>query len=144
METFWEKEEAYRKKTQGIPVSLDNLLLTLEYEDFKVIGRPDRIDQHADGIFIIEYKSSGQSPHGQDMVSLGYRLQLPAYALAARQRFSQPVLGAQFVELNRKGGRSSGLFFCSVEMAHKLEKSPRHGQILRVCFKRSRIKSFQN
>jgi hypothetical protein len=45
------------------------------------------------------------------MLELGYRLQLPFYALAARGSFHKPVLGLQFVELNRKGSRSSGVFF---------------------------------
>jgi hypothetical protein len=45
------------------------------------------------------------------MLELGYRLQLPFYALAVWRKTGKPVLGFQFVELNRKAGRSSGVFF---------------------------------
>ena len=77
----------------------------------EVTGIPDRIDEHPEGLFILDNKSSSALPKGQDMIGLGYRLQLPFYALAVQEQLGKPVIGLQFVELNRKAGRSSGLFF---------------------------------
>ena len=76
------------------------------------MGTPDRIDLHEQGLFILDYKTSSQLPHGQEMIQ-GYRLQLPFYALAAEKRFEKPVLGVQFVELNSRASRTSGMFFKS-------------------------------
>ena len=111
LKSFWVRDLAYRKRSGAVPLSLDDQSLFLQFDEFTVVGRPDRIDQHADGVFIIEYKSSSSSPSGQEMAELGYRLQLPVYALAARRQLKQPVLGAQFVELTRAGSRASGVFF---------------------------------
>jgi len=92
-------------------VSLDDQKLALDYPEFRLIGTPDRIDVTEDGLFIIDYKTSSALPNGTDMLELGYRLQLPFYALAASQQLGKPVAGVQFVELTTKGGRGSGMFF---------------------------------
>jgi ATP-dependent helicase/DNAse subunit B len=83
----------------------------LDYPHFSLVGKPDRIDQHKDGLFILDYKSSSAVPHGSEILQQRYRLQLPFYALAVKKRFNQPILGVQFVELNRKGARKSGILF---------------------------------
>jgi RecB family exonuclease len=76
-----------------------------------IVGVPDRIDEHPDGIFLIDYKTSTVSPKAPQMIKLGYRLQMPIYALAAAQHFKKNPIGLQFVELTRKGSRGSGIFF---------------------------------
>jgi len=111
LEVFCEKEREYIQRAGTRAVSLEDLFFRLEYLNFHVVGQPDRIDQHPEGVFILDYKTSGTVPHGAEMFERGYRLQLPFYALAARKRTSQPILGVQFVELDRKGGRKSGIFF---------------------------------
>ena len=108
---FCVKEAEYVDRSGTHCLALDDLRLSLEYPGLSVIGTPDRVDQHEDGIFIMDYKSSGALPHGSEMIEHGYRLQLPVYALAAFKRFQQPVLGVQFIELDRKGGRKSGIHF---------------------------------
>jgi RecB family exonuclease len=85
--------------------------LALDYPEFRMVGTPDRIDMTDDGLFIIHYKTSSALPNGTDMLELGYRLQLPFYALAAQRQIGKPVAGVQFVELTAKGGRGSGMFF---------------------------------
>lgn len=110
LEAFCEKESEYLKRAQTKPISLEDQRLKLEYPSFSVIGEPDRIDEHPDGLFIIDYKTSGTVPTGTDMLESGYRLQLPFYAIATMVAFKKPVLGIQFIELNRKGTRSSGVF----------------------------------
>jgi RecB family exonuclease len=76
-----------------------------------IVGVPDRIDEHPEGIFIIDYKSGADSPTAAQMVDLGYRLQLPIYALAAENHYGKPAIGVQFVTLNRGASRSRGVFF---------------------------------
>jgi hypothetical protein len=111
LEAFCEKEREYVERSSSIPLVLDEMSLTLHYPDFSIRGQPDRVDQFQDGLFIMDYKTAGSVPHGSEMLEEGYRLQLPFYALAAQQKFKKPALGIQFVELDKKGSRRSGIFF---------------------------------
>jgi RecB family exonuclease len=111
LDAFREKEYEYFDRAPSKIASLDSQYFKLEFEDVAIIGTPDRIDEHPEGIFVLDYKTSSALPHGTDMLELGYRTQLPFYALAARRELSKPVLGVQFVELNKRGGRGSGIFF---------------------------------
>ena len=115
LETFCAKEKEYFDRSGTQVLSMEEqepLRMTLRTEqgDVVIVGRPDRIDQHTDGLFVIDYKTSSSLPNGTEMVELGYRLQLPFYALATQRKYEKPVLGVQFVELNRKGGRTRGIF----------------------------------
>jgi RecB family exonuclease len=76
-----------------------------------VVGVPDRIDEHPDGIFVIDYKSNSASPGADRMIEHGYRLQLPLYALAAANHYDKKPIGVQFVQLDRDSTRSKGIFF---------------------------------
>ena len=111
LEAFCEKEREYYGRAPSRIASLDSAYFRLIFDDVSIIGTPDRIDEHPEGIFVMDYKTSSSLPNGSDMLELGYRLQLPFYALAARRSLEKPVLGVQFVELNKKGGRGSGIFF---------------------------------
>jgi len=111
LDAFCAKEREYFDRAGTKVVSLDDMMLRLEYEDFAIVGQPDRIDEHPDGVFILDYKSSSDLPTGADMLELGYRLQLPFYALAEKRRTGREVLGVQFVQLDNKGTRSKGVFF---------------------------------
>ncbi len=111
LEIFCEKERKYLAQSGATPVSLDDIHLRIQYPEFSIVGQPDRIDRHQDGLFIIDYKSSGTVPHGSEMIEQGYRLQLPFYAVAVRKKTNEPTLGVQFIELDRKGSRKSGIFF---------------------------------
>jgi hypothetical protein len=85
--------------------------LRIDYSDFSIIGIPDRVDEHPEGLFVIDFKTSSSLPKGSEMVEQGYRLQLPFYALAVQKTFGKDAVGVQFVELNRAAGRSRGIFF---------------------------------
>jgi RecB family exonuclease len=111
LHVFCEKERDYFSRARAKIVSLDDQRLSLDYPEFRIVGTPDRIDMTDDGLFIIDYKTSSSLPNGTDMLELGYRLQLPFYALAASQQMNKPVAGVQFIELTTKGGRGAGMFF---------------------------------
>jgi len=111
LEGFCEKEREYRKRSQAQVVSLDEGRLKMEFPEFSIIGTPDRIDQTDDGVFLMDYKTSSSLPNGTEMIQLGYRLQLPFYALAAGKNMQRPVLGVQFIELGRRASRGNGIFF---------------------------------
>ncbi|MEK6704887.1 MAG: PD-(D/E)XK nuclease family protein [Bdellovibrionota bacterium] len=112
LDIFLEKEAEFSARSGTRTLSLENIKLRLDCGGFEITGRPDRIDQHEEGIFVADYKSSSSSvASGAEMIETGYKLQLPFYAVAARGFFNQPVVGAQFIELTSKGGRSNGIFF---------------------------------
>ena len=111
LELFCEKEREYLDKSESRALSLDETRLSIDYPHFTLFGKPDRIDENKNGLFIIDYKTSGTLPHGSEMLNNGYRLQLPFYAIAAARNYRKPVVGLQFIELDRKGGRSRGIFF---------------------------------
>lgn len=108
---FCETEREYVERAGTQILSLEGPELRLKYDDLEIYGIPDRIDQSEEGLFVLDYKTSSSIPKGKEMLDKGYRLQLPFYALAAQKHFGKPAVGAQFVELNRKGGRSKGIFF---------------------------------
>ena len=111
LEKFCEKERSYLEKSGVVPVSLDDRTVRLRFPEFSIVGQPDRIDRHPEGLFILDYKSSGTTPHGSEMMEEGYRLQLAFYVLAIMNSSPERVIGAQWVELTRKGTRNSGIFF---------------------------------
>lgn len=113
LEAFSEKEREYIQRARTKAVSLEDTDFKMKFPGFTIVGTPDRIDEHPDGFFILDYKTSSVVPHGTDMIELGYRLQLPFYALATQKETGKPVLGVQFVVLDRKASRGSGVFFKS-------------------------------
>ncbi len=116
LDTFLEAELEYRGRS-GVKLlaAEDDARLEHSWTDSRgrravVVGKSDRIDEHPEGLFVLDYKTGTQGFKGGDIREKGYRLQLPFYAIAARSRFEKPVLGVQFVELTREGRRSVGLF----------------------------------
>jgi hypothetical protein len=69
------------------------------------------VEQHPDGVFLIDYKTAAQNFGAREMVEQGYGLQLAIYALGLRNALQREVIGAQFVELSKKVTRSRGLLF---------------------------------
>lgn len=116
LKTFIAKELEYRSRSGIRSVAMEkNARLEMSWIDrnqreITVGGFADRIDEHSEGLFVLDYKTSVQGVTGKVMREKGYRLQLPFYAVAARASFKKPVLGVQFVELNSEGKRSVGLF----------------------------------
>ncbi|MCM0606845.1 MAG: PD-(D/E)XK nuclease family protein [Xanthomonadaceae bacterium] len=108
---FKEKDDEYKERSETKTIALDDMDLLMERSGVKLQGRPDRIDEHKDGLFIMDFKSTSSLPSGQDMVERGYRLQLPFYALALEEKLKKPIIGVQFIELTKKPSRSKGIFF---------------------------------
>ncbi len=125
LETFMEAETKYaqRSRTRILALEEPKLRYTVDLgpspdgdptaarEQVAIVGYADRIDEHPDGLFIMDYKTSANSPTATQMVDLGYRLQLPIYAAAAANHFGKPAIGVQFVPLDRSGARTRGIFF---------------------------------
>ncbi len=114
LDRFLIDEEIYSNRAQTSIRSLEKeAQIELMISGVQVRGIPDRVDQNSDGIFILDYKSTTDLPTGKEMLDDGYRLQLPFYALAAREKFKSECLGVQYVSLGKKIGRSKGIFFKS-------------------------------
>ncbi len=111
LKVFCEKEAEYTRRSGARVSSLEGPELRMDFGDFVVAGRPDRIDQHEAGLFVIDYKSGSKNAKGRQMIDDGYKLQLPFYALAVQGQLGRTAVGVQFVELNRKAARSQGIFF---------------------------------
>ena len=111
LRVFQEQERKYIQRAQTRVLALEDVELKVDYDGFSVRGNPDRIDEHPDGLWIIDYKTSSSAPNGAAMIENGYRLQLPFYALAAQKHFSKAALGFQFVQLDKKGTRTNGAYF---------------------------------
>lgn len=111
-EVFLAKDQDYRACSGAEPWLIESKeALKRDFDGVEIRGRADRIDRHPEGLFLMDYKSGSNLPHGFDMAEKSYRLQLPFYALAARDQYQKEVLGVQFVSLDRTGGRTRGVFF---------------------------------
>ncbi len=109
--SFWDDEQVYRARSETKLYSVEReQVLELEVDGTLVRGVPDRLDQHVDGVFVIDYKTTTDVPTGAEILEQGYRLQLPFYAVAAREKLGQEVLGAQYVSLGREVSRARGIF----------------------------------
>lgn len=109
LNAFAKKESEYRERSGSIPKYFEGPALKLDIGGLTIHGRPDRIDEHAEGYFVIDYKTSSHVPSGEDMVNLGYRVQLPFYAIAFEKLFQKKMLAGQFVELTKDAKRTHGI-----------------------------------
>jgi len=72
------------------------LTVTDDQDQFRLHGVIDRVDQSSNGrLLIIDYKTGGATQHTNPSVARGEKLQLPLYALAARDglELGEPVEG---------------------------------------------------
>lgn len=124
---------AYEQKfgLEGTPA------LSIEVGDEQVLvhGVIDRVDRNSDGeLRVVDYKT-GSSHLGQKDLVRGYRLQLPIYALAARDALDlgQPVDGFYWKILNAEAG-SLRLSKCATDDAEGMEAAVEitRGHLLRI------------
>lgn len=113
LESFREAEIKYFERAKIKTIALESPKLRYSTGKVDVIGTPDRIDEHPDGLVVIDYKT-GEGAVASDMIEHGYRLQLPIYALAAQNEFKKPILALQFFSLKKVHSRSRGLYQKSV------------------------------
>jgi len=121
LENFLDSERIYRQKVpQSRRLILDDQELRFhsmvkngkgQSIPVEIVGKPDRVDELPEGLFVMDYKSGTNTPTGRNMLDKGYRLQLPFYAIAVASHFKKNVIGAQFIQLHRKGARKDGIFF---------------------------------
>ncbi|MBU6154452.1 MAG: PD-(D/E)XK nuclease family protein [Bdellovibrionales bacterium] len=111
LETFLGSESEYRNRSGAEP-KLQEAEIELKREGLVFRGRMDRVDQHADGLVVLDYKTSAKQPSGQVSLEKGKGLQLASYALALRDQENQEVVSAQYVVLSpEKINRNYGVLF---------------------------------
>jgi RecB family exonuclease len=125
LECFISDEAAYRERSQV------DLLYSEKEVEFSLAGLPlrgriDRIDDHEDGLVVIDYKTGGGHSGGQKTLESGKDFQLGLYALAAREVFQKEVITAQYVHLDpKKINRNSGFLFSHWNKGKKADEVKR-------------------
>ena len=111
LEHFIESEKLYREQSHAELIGQE-IPIVLKRGGFTFQGRMDRVDQHADGLVLMDYKTGSVLPSGTVTREKGKGLQLPAYALALKDERNQEVVGAQYIQLlPKKTQRNSGFLF---------------------------------
>lgn len=108
---FLEHERVFQERAGTKTIHLEGPRMEITIGGATVIGIPDRIEEHADGVFVIDYKTKADVPKGKQIVELGYGVQLPLYALGASQVMGKRVIGLQYVALAKDAARRAGVFF---------------------------------
>lgn len=104
-------EGEYRSRSGATPLEVE-YAFEMEIDGLKLRGRADRVDQHEDGLILIDYKTSSTVVTGGKALETGKGLQLPIYALGLRQVLKKEVIGATYLQLaSRKIARGSGIYF---------------------------------
>ena len=111
LQAFKQSEEEYLKKSG---THIREMEYEVKWQKNGIVwkGRVDRIDQHQDGLIVIDYKTSSLLPSGRKTLEKGMGLQLPIYALAIKERLNQEVVAAQYLHLTpHKVNRNIGVLF---------------------------------
>ena len=122
---FVEDESAYRARSQV------DLLFSEKEVEFSIAGLPlrgriDRIDDHEDGLVVMDYKTGGGHSDGHKTLETGKDLQLGLYALAVRAVFQKEVVTAQYIHLDsQKINRNSGFLFSAWNKGKKSDEVER-------------------
>jgi RecB family exonuclease len=111
LERFLQSEDEYRSKS-GTELRSQEEEIVLQREGFTFKGRVDRTDIHADGVVVLDYKTSSKQASGQASLETGKGLQLAAYALALKDQTREEVVSAHYVVLSKdKINRNYGVLF---------------------------------
>ena len=111
LETLQASEVEYQSLSQAEPAYFEKEI-SWEKEGLTLKGRIDRIDQHGDGLILIDYKTGTKLSSGADTLEKGTGMQLPVYAMAVQESFNQPVIAAQYLQLSpTKVNRNLGILF---------------------------------
>jgi RecB family exonuclease len=124
LESFLESEREYRERSATTVFSQEeDIRLTRGGISFQ--GRMDRVDTHADGLVLMDYKTGSSLPNATQTLSSGKGLQLPAYALALREAHGREVISAQYVQITpRKTNRNLGFLFERWNKSKKADPVP--------------------
>ena len=124
LESFLESERDYRERSATEVFSQEEDI-TLTRGGYTFQGRMDRVDRHADGLVLMDYKTGGSLPNASQTLMSGKGLQLPAYALALRELHGREVISAQYVQITpRKTNRNLGFLFERWNKSKKSDPAP--------------------
>jgi len=108
----FEKSEADYRARSGAEVLALEMDVKWSKEGLEFKGRLDRVDQHSDGLVLMDYKTSASLPTGKETLEKGMGLQLPIYAFALKEKLNQEVVTAQYLHLTQhKVNRNIGILF---------------------------------
>ncbi len=111
---FMEQEREYQSRSGAKPMAFeDEAVLQYECEGLTFTGRADRIDDHPDGLVVLDYKtqSTSQLSNARTLLDHGQGLQLGLYGLATQKKYQATVIGAHFISLNKSVNRNYGVIF---------------------------------
>ena len=116
---FLESETEYRARSGAEPAHLE-YPIEWEKDGLHFKGRIDRVDQHAEGLVLMDYKTGSSVPNGKETLEKGVGLQLPLYALALKEKSNQEVVAAQYLKLNpNEVNRNAGILFTRYNRSRK-------------------------
>jgi RecB family exonuclease len=111
LEAFLESEREYRERS-GTRILSQEEAISLTRGGVTFQGRMDRVDEHEDGLVLMDYKTGSSLPSATQTRQTGKGLQLPAYALALRESKGREVISAQYLQIRpRKTQRNLGFLF---------------------------------
>jgi RecB family exonuclease len=111
LDTFLASEMEYQARSEAKPIEFEKEI-EWQSEGITFSGRIDRIDQHHDGLILIDYKTGQSVPSAEVTQEKGIGLQLPLYSLAVEKLGNQPVIGAQYIRLKEdETNRNAGFMF---------------------------------
>ncbi len=111
LESFLDSEREYRERSATTVFSQEEDI-RLTRGGISFLGRMDRVDTHADGLVLMDYKTGSSLPNATQTLGSGKGLQLPAYALALREVHGREVISAQYIQITpRKTNRNLGFLF---------------------------------
>jgi hypothetical protein len=122
LKVFAADERVYREQSQTRLFDSEKEI-GFQFSGIPFKGRIDRIDQHEDGLVVIDYKTSQQIADGLKSLDRGKDLQLGLYAIAVRDLFQQEVISAQYVRLDEnKVNRNAGFLFSKWNKGKKADQ----------------------
>ena len=111
LKLFIADEAAYRERSK-VDLLYSEKEVEITLGQLSLRGRIDRIDDHEDGLVVMDYKTGSKRIDGHKILEEGKGLQLGLYSLAVREIFKKEVVSAQYVYLDsQKINRNYGFLF---------------------------------
>ena len=122
---FIADEAVYQARSQ-VDLLYSEKEVEISFSGLSLRGRIDRVDDHEDGLVVVDYKTGSSHSGGHKSLETGKDLQLGLYALAAREIFQKEVITAQYIHLDsNKINRNSGFLFSSWNKGKKSDEVER-------------------
>jgi hypothetical protein len=122
---FVSDEAEYRARSQ-VDLLYSEKEVEVSFAGLPFRGRLDRVDDHEDGLVVMDYKTGSKLTDGHKTLETGKGLQLGLYALAAREVFQKEVITAQYIHLDpHKINRNNGYLFSAWNKGKKADQVER-------------------